>query len=773
MLGLSAVNPFLLFGSILIASPIIIHLLSKRRYRIIDWAAMDFLLEADRRNRRRVRLEHLILLLLRCLAILLVALLVSRLFVKPTGLAASLAVEQPEFERIVVLDDSPSMQARRGNGSSFEVGKRQVLGLLEVLAEEHPGDTLTLLLTSRPQRPLKEGAPINQVLIDELRHRFEQGDGGSGLREADLTANYAKAISEVESSLVEATSGELNRAVYLISDFRAREWSRDGGRSSEDLQASIQRLLDRESIHDVFIVDVGGTDVNNLAVVDVRTSEKSIVQHRATRFEVIVRNFSGEERRDVPMNVSFGGARVATVIDVVQPGEEVAVPVTVTFTEAGPQPMTVEIEGGDQMPADDIFRYAANVQQGIRILVVDGHSFDQLPGQERFSESHFLRRALHPRGPFKSGNQVEVVTLEEFAIMDRGDLDRFQVLFLLNVGELYGGDANNRDREQLENWVAAGGGLIVFLGDRVRSEYYNEALFRNGEGLLPLRLDEEVGDPSGEAFVRFAGQDLSHPVMRIVREGNSPGFEELIRTWQYWQCSPPVGETAKKNVSVLAVFSNPDASPAIAEKTFGNGRVMMITTSADDLWTNWSAYPDYVVMMQEMSYFVARKDIARGNIQAGRGIRLTVDLADYQPETILELPDGDTVERDVKVDRETAKGSISFGRIGATDDGAGDDTQDAVSRCGFYKLKLTRRSGQVETRLYAANIDPTESNLGRAKVDDFENRFPEKKPVFLEALAGGANLESGKSEFGIWLLYAVILVLGLELFLGWSFGRRR
>ncbi len=50
------------------AAPIVIHLLSKRRFRRIRWAAMDFLLEADRRNRRRVRIEELILLGLRCLA---------------------------------------------------------------------------------------------------------------------------------------------------------------------------------------------------------------------------------------------------------------------------------------------------------------------------------------------------------------------------------------------------------------------------------------------------------------------------------------------------------------------------------------------------------------------------------------------------------------------------------------------------------------------------------------------------------------------------------
>ena len=70
------------------AVPILIHLLARRRFRRICWAAIAFLLEAERRNRRRIRVEQLILLALRCLAVLLLALLVSRPFVQPGSLAA-------------------------------------------------------------------------------------------------------------------------------------------------------------------------------------------------------------------------------------------------------------------------------------------------------------------------------------------------------------------------------------------------------------------------------------------------------------------------------------------------------------------------------------------------------------------------------------------------------------------------------------------------------------------------------------------------------------
>ena len=53
--------------------PIIIHLWSKRRYNRVAWAAMEFLLAAVRKNSRRIRIEQLILLLLRVAILILLA----------------------------------------------------------------------------------------------------------------------------------------------------------------------------------------------------------------------------------------------------------------------------------------------------------------------------------------------------------------------------------------------------------------------------------------------------------------------------------------------------------------------------------------------------------------------------------------------------------------------------------------------------------------------------------------------------------------------------
>src|SRR5471030_1419852 len=105
MLGLFLNPGFLFIGVALIAVPIIIHLINRMRFKRIRWAAMEFLLKAQNRTRRRLIIEQLILLALRCLLIALVGLLVSRF----VGCGDTNLGGKPNLH-IVLLDDTLSMQ---------------------------------------------------------------------------------------------------------------------------------------------------------------------------------------------------------------------------------------------------------------------------------------------------------------------------------------------------------------------------------------------------------------------------------------------------------------------------------------------------------------------------------------------------------------------------------------------------------------------------------------------------------------------------------------
>src|SRR5437667_9018402 len=118
-------NPYAMAaGGLLISSPIIIHLINRMRFKRLRWAAMEFLLKSQKRNRRRLIIEQLILLALRCFLVLLGVLLVSRYL---------LAFFQPQNTlHVVLLDDTLSMTDQwkvEGEGQDcFKVAKEIIPG---------------------------------------------------------------------------------------------------------------------------------------------------------------------------------------------------------------------------------------------------------------------------------------------------------------------------------------------------------------------------------------------------------------------------------------------------------------------------------------------------------------------------------------------------------------------------------------------------------------------------------------------------------------------
>src|SRR6476619_3581329 len=79
ILAIGFITPAFFISGLLLASiPIIIHILNRRRYKTISWAAMEFLLRAMKKNRRRLKFEQWILLACRCLLVFLIAFALAR-----------------------------------------------------------------------------------------------------------------------------------------------------------------------------------------------------------------------------------------------------------------------------------------------------------------------------------------------------------------------------------------------------------------------------------------------------------------------------------------------------------------------------------------------------------------------------------------------------------------------------------------------------------------------------------------------------------------------
>ncbi len=204
---MSFLSPLLLLGLPLVALPIIIHLINQRRYQTIRWAAMMFLLAANRMSRGYARIRQWLIMAFRMAAIATLIFAISRPLAGGwVGLAAG---GRPDTT-IVLLDRSPSMQQGGASGSKLETGRRQLAQTFETIGS------------------------ARWALVESATNKVRELESAGEL----LTAPGAEPVgasSDIPGMLgVAADYLKANKAgrteVWIGSDLRENDWNADGGR---------------------------------------------------------------------------------------------------------------------------------------------------------------------------------------------------------------------------------------------------------------------------------------------------------------------------------------------------------------------------------------------------------------------------------------------------------------------------------------------------------------------------------------------------------------
>ncbi|MBI3462563.1 MAG: BatA domain-containing protein, partial [Planctomycetes bacterium] len=157
------------------AAPLIIHLLNRRKYREMSWAAMEFLLAAIRKQSRRVRIEQWILLAVRTVLITCLVLAVAEPYLERAGLTA---VSGARTHKLLVIDGSFSMGYKPTDKTRFDRAK-ELAG--QIVDESSQGDGFTLVLMGDPPRTVV-GTPAFEAgrFVEEIE-RLELPHGGGNL----------------------------------------------------------------------------------------------------------------------------------------------------------------------------------------------------------------------------------------------------------------------------------------------------------------------------------------------------------------------------------------------------------------------------------------------------------------------------------------------------------------------------------------------------------------------------------------------------------------
>ena len=728
LLAFGFAAPALLWGLCLGGAPILIHLLSRRKFRETQWAAMRFLMEAVRKNSRRLQIEQLILLLVRTLLILAVVMALAQPLVEHLG--SFFQPNQP-VHRILVIDSSFSMGEQVRDIPLFDRAREVARQIVE---SSRQGDAINLVRLSNippaviiPTPGYQASNIVEEIELMQLPH------GRADLAEClEKTADLLKAAPELGQ-----------KEVYLISDFQRATWTADSIEEAARLKELLKRLDDASRL---VLIDVGDPGASNVAITSLEALDPFATTSRPTRFRVTVHNYGIErvtgrvleflvddrlvEQRNVDMNA----------------GAEATESFLHTFSVGGEHRVQARLQK-DSLPLDDQRLMAVPVKERLRVLCVNGRA----PARGTGRATDFLELALSPFAPSASiptslRGQIEPVVVNEGELQGT-DLSQFDCVFLCDVRMF-----TEREARMLETFLRGGGGVVFCLGGEVRPESYNELLFRDGKGILPAELFELQGDPEKrtEAFA-FSPDDYIHPIVSAY-QGNPDTGLESTQTYAYLRAR--LAPDSRSRVALR--FDNGD--PAIIETPVGTGRSILVTTSVDDRWGLWPLWPSFVPLIHEIvNYSVSGR---WGERQYLVGDQLTESF----PATAV----------DVSVAVQRPDGQIQPAHV-VPGDPFSQFQFEGTSVSGIYEVTFAHPLARTE--LFAVNVDPRESNLTKFVPDEIaQELLPGMSYDYLTSWheSAEAPAEAPVPQRGGLtraLIYAVLYLLFTEQMLAWDFRK--
>jgi hypothetical protein len=323
-----------------------------------------------------------------------------------------------------------------------------------------------------------------------------------------------------------------------------------------------------------------------------------------------------------------------------------------------------------------------------------------------------MRLALTPESNANPLVRATVVKWNEFK---PSDLKKAQVVALMNVPRL-----TDVQVEAVSDFVEAGGGLFLVLGDKVDKTAYVGNLHAAGNGLLPASLLTIEDEPAEELQgIRVLDASLETSWLKRFRSDQGGDFTKS-RFARWWQTKPVQPDDQQASDAADDLFGDDDAelasptaspplvvarlttnAPLLIERNYGRGRVLMMTSPVDAAdWNTLPAKQDFVVLLHEIVFHLASGRSTR-NVDVGLPLVLSVS-ADIDAERYAFFGPGNTV---FEAER------------------AGDTSRPAM------RLGDTRLPGLYDFRKRGKNDKPQRGSPHEYFVVDFDRGESDLKPL--------------------------------------------
>lgn len=716
-------------GLALVAIPIIIHLLNRRRYRVVRWAAMEYLLEAMRQNRRRLKFQDLILLLLRSSAIALAALALARP-VACSNSAAGRIFGQSSGLHVIVIDNSGSMGYLADRPTARTHLDQARLVAKGILSRLQSGQDAVAIITTAA-KSADDGSPARPAVVGNITYDLAAAAAVVDQVPQTFAATDLSGALQQALELTRQASGPQQRTLHLLTDSTRSAWQ---GPGSEALQQVGPQLA---GLYRIVHYNLGLPRQTNLAITDLRINGNFASTAIPADFAATVRAYgdgaSGSLQWQLGDAALPGQANIPLSADTLP-----QVLPQVVLNAPGPRRLTATLSPEDRLPVDNVRYRAMDVVGRLNVLIVEG---DRDLGAMRSSAS-FLETALSPGkgtggSADSSSSPVAFQAISEVELSSRPLAD-FQAVILTNVARLSSTQADN-----LVRFVRDGGALILFMGDNVSSDTYNREL--TSRGLLPGSLVRKVQTPDGAEPQRFAFKPsgVLHPLLSVFRGEEKSGLA-TARIFTYWQMELPTSTHASRVLD----FANGD--PAIVLQTVGAGQVVFVATSADSRWTTLPAKPAYVALVHEILAGTVSAGDQWMNLTAGQRLSVPPRIPLSGNPRLLD-PSGNPLLLD----------------LGTSADGHKSYRSASLDRPGVYRLETGNAVYPI-----AVNFPAVESDLRTLDAPSLRHALGGVAIQFEQDQPPSAQTDPSESRDLGWSLLAMAAgLLVVECFLAMWFRR--
>ena len=707
-MGLTFLSPLILAGAALIAVPIVLHLIMRREPKHLVFPALRFIQKREESNRRRLRLRHLLLLLLRCAGIVLLALAIARPSVKSAGFVGD---QEAPIAAALVFDTSVRMDYQHENKTRLQAAQETALWLLPQL----PTDSEIAVVDS--------SSLAGTFAVDPAaaRHRVER-----------LTSVAAPQpwLDVVESALrLVHDSTKERKEVYLFTDLARGSWA------AESLDRFRARLDAFEDVA-IYLIDVGVEQPRNFALGDLKLSSQTIAKNSHVRIATeLTRTGPGEERAvaiylaDRDGKLYKSGEQTFGWLD----GQSLPAEFELKGIGLGTHHGVLKIVGDDALGADNLRYFTFEARPAWKVLIAAPPS----------AVTMWLHNAL---APIRAGARFDVKTISLEQLADER-LEQYSAVFLLDPTPLSSGTW-----DQLRDYVNYGGGLGICLGSNAGDiEKFNTTAALE---VLPGALQRQA---QWSEDLYLAPQDLQHPTLRGFVSKASAVPWSAFPIYKYWQLNE-----LKEGVNVIIPYTN--GRPALMEHSLGRGRVLTITTPVSHaaaeqnpwniLATGFGNWP-FFVLTQEMGAYLVGSGDERFNYAAGETV--VMQLPEQQRSLIFTLRTPQKLQIPQTVDQR--QGTLTV----TTTDMPGHYELQAGGTEGGIRRGFSTNVPNAMTRLDRITKDDLDAVFGAERYRLARNQ---------EEITRDVHLGRVGVELYPLLILLVALVLGLEHVLANRFYRR-